>query len=256
MTHGHEVWWASVPGTRSLLKRIGDSVDRVTYVSDYCRDRIAAALSADAAARMVRLSPTVDRARFRPGCGGAEVRRRHGIGPDRLVVVCVSRLVRRKGQDTLVRIWPEVLEEFPGAVLLLVGDGPQRARLERMVARRGLEGAVRFTGSVPWEEVPAHLHAGCRTSREAPCRRAGGSLSARRRDQLQLLLMFGTPVLTTSQVSSKNASRITPPSPKATTAIRAATAATSSPYSTALAPYSSRPRVFAVLSRRVMNLPD
>ena len=160
VTHGHEVWWASVPGTRGLLRRIGDAVDEVTYVSDYCRERIAPALSAGAAARMVRLSPTVDPRRFQPRSGGAEVRRRHGIAPQALVAVSVARLVRRKGQDTLVRIWPEVQERLPGAVLLLVGDGPQRRRLERMVARRRLEDVVRFAGSVPWEEVPAHLDAG------------------------------------------------------------------------------------------------
>ena len=160
VTHGHEVWWASVPGTRRLLRRIGDTVDEVTYVSDYCRERIAPALSAEAADRMVRLSPTVDHDRFRPGRGGAEVRRRHAIEPGALVVVSVARLVRRKGQDTLLRIWPEVQERFPGTVLLIVGDGPQRRRLERMAARRSLEEVVRFTGSVPWEEVPAHLDAG------------------------------------------------------------------------------------------------
>jgi phosphatidylinositol alpha-1,6-mannosyltransferase len=160
LTHGHEVWWARVPGTRSLLRRIGDSVDVMTYVSEYCRDRIAPALSPEAAARMRPLVPTVDRERFRPGCGGAEVRHRLGIDIDTPVVVCVARMVRRKGQDTLVRLWPEVQQSFPGAVLLLVGDGPGRRRIERMVARRGLEACVRMTGAVPWEEVPAYLDAG------------------------------------------------------------------------------------------------
>ena len=159
VTHGHEAWWAALPGTRRLLRRIGDSVDVVTYVSDHCRGRIAPALSPAAAARMTRLSPTVDETRFRPGSGGREVRARLGIDPGALVVVSVGRLVRRKGQDTLIRIWPEVRELFPGAVLLLVGDGPQRARLERMVDRRRLGPAVRFAGSVPWDQVPAHLDA-------------------------------------------------------------------------------------------------
>ncbi|HET6562755.1 MAG TPA: glycosyltransferase family 4 protein [Marmoricola sp.] len=160
LTHGHEVWWARTPVARQLLRRIGDSVDELTYVSEYCRVRIAPALSAEAAARMRLLTPTVDRARFRPGCGGAEVRRRLGIAADALVVVCVARLVRRKGQDTLVRIWPELLESFPDAVLLLVGDGPDRRRLDRMVARRGVGASVLRVGSVPWEEVPAYLDAG------------------------------------------------------------------------------------------------
>ncbi|WP_148575062.1 glycosyltransferase family 4 protein [Nocardioides caldifontis] len=160
LTHGHEVWWAALPGFRGLLRRIGDEVDELTYVSDYCRERIARALSPGAVARMRRLSPTVDRERFRPGAGGAEVRAAWGIDPAAPVVVCVSRLVRRKGQDTLVRIWPELLERFPGAVLLLVGDGPDRRRIERMVARRGLQGSVVLTGEVPDDELPAHLDAG------------------------------------------------------------------------------------------------
>jgi phosphatidylinositol alpha-1,6-mannosyltransferase len=160
MTHGHEVWWAALPVTRSLLRSVGDAVDVLTYVSGYCRDRIAPALSPEAAARLVPLPPVVDRARFRPGCGGDAVRRRLGISREAPVVVCVGRLVRRKGQDTLVRIWPDVLARFPAAVLVLVGDGPDRRRLERLVAAHGVTDSVVMTGSVAWEEVPAHLDAG------------------------------------------------------------------------------------------------
>jgi len=160
LTHGHEVWWAAVPVTRAMLRRIGDSVDVLTYVSEYCRARIAPALSPEAARRMVRLSPWADHERFRPGSGGAEVRRELLIDPAAPVVVCVARLVRRKGQDRLIRIWPEVLNRFPGAVLLLVGDGPDRKRLERLTRRRGLGQSVVLAGGVPWEEVPRMLEAG------------------------------------------------------------------------------------------------
>src|SRR4051812_45070768 len=59
LTHGHEVWWAKVPVTRQLLRRIGDSVDVMTYVSEWCRERIAPALSTQAQQAMVRLSPGV-----------------------------------------------------------------------------------------------------------------------------------------------------------------------------------------------------
>ncbi len=160
VTHGHEVWWAALPVTRGLLRRIGDGVDVVTYVSEHCRDRIAPALSPSAVARMRPLTPSVDRSRFHPGCGGDRVRERLGIGPLTPVVVCVGRLVPRKGQDTLVRIWPEVRQRFPGAVLVLVGEGPDRARLERMVRRRGLGGSVLFAGSVPAGELPGYFDAG------------------------------------------------------------------------------------------------
>jgi phosphatidylinositol alpha-1,6-mannosyltransferase len=157
LTHGHEVWWARLPGTRGALRRIGDSVDVVTYVSHWCRERIAPALSPQAASEMRRLSPSVDTERFRPGCGGGAVRSRLGLGPDDLVVVCVGRLVRRKGQDTLVRAWPEVLEARPGSVLLLVGTGPLRRRLARSARRLGLDGAVRLLGAV--DDLPPYLDA-------------------------------------------------------------------------------------------------
>jgi phosphatidylinositol alpha-1,6-mannosyltransferase len=151
------------------LRRIGDNVDVMTYVSQWCRDRIAPALSPAAAARMERLSPGVDTSRFYPGCGGAEVRRRLGIPDDAPVVVCTARMVRRKGQDTLVQAWPAVLESFPDARLLLVGDGSDRRRIERLVARGPLSESVVMTGSVPWDEIPAYTDAGdvfampCRT---------------------------------------------------------------------------------------------
>jgi phosphatidylinositol alpha-1,6-mannosyltransferase len=118
---------------------------------------------------MVRLSPGVDPLRFYPGCGGAAVRERLGFDEDTPVVVCLARIVRRKGQDTLIRSWPAVQRRHPGARLLLVGDGPGRARLERLADTTGVGESVVFTGSVPWDEVAAHVDAGdvfampCRT---------------------------------------------------------------------------------------------
>lgn len=169
LTHGHEVWWAKVPVSRQVLRRIGDSVDVLTYVSEWCHDRIAPALSPAAQERMRRLSPGVDPDRFYPGCGGAGMRRRLGFEEDTPVVVCLARLVRRKGQDTLIRAWPEVLRQHPDARLLIVGDGPDRSRLRTLAARYEVEDSVVFTGGVSWEDVPAYIDAGdvfampCRT---------------------------------------------------------------------------------------------
>ncbi len=65
LTHGHEAGWATLPGARQLLHRIGDTVDVVTYLGEYFRVRLARAMSPPAAARMVRLAPGVDVATFR-----------------------------------------------------------------------------------------------------------------------------------------------------------------------------------------------
>ncbi|GAA3812007.1 glycosyltransferase family 4 protein [Streptomyces phyllanthi] len=169
-THGHEAGWAQLPAARQLLGRIGEATDTITYLGEYTRSRIATALSPEAAGRMVQLPPGVDEKTFHPGSGGDEVRARLGL-TDRPVVVCVSRLVRRKGQDTLIRAMPRILARQPRAVLLIVGGGPYEQDLRRLARDTGVADSVRFTGSVPWSELPAHYGAGdvfampCRTRR-------------------------------------------------------------------------------------------
>jgi len=175
LTHGHEAGWATLPGARSLLRRIGDEVDVLTYLAEYFRIRMARALSADAARRMVRLAPGVDPAEFHPGTGGARIRRELAIAPDRPVVVCVSRMVPRKGQDTLIRAWPAVRARAPGdPLLLLVGDGPYRAPLQALSQQLGVAGAVCFTGPVSSGDLPAYYDAG--TIFAMPCRTRRGGL--------------------------------------------------------------------------------
>ncbi|MEU7557770.1 glycosyltransferase family 4 protein [Streptomyces eurythermus] len=169
-THGHEAGWAQLPAARQLLRRIGESTDTLTYLGEYTRSRIAGALTPQAASRMVQLPPGVDEKTFHPGSGGDAVRARLGL-TDRPVVVCVSRLVPRKGQDTLIRAMPRILAAEPDTVLLIVGGGPYERDLRRLARETGVAGSVRFTGAVPWPELPAHYGAGdvfampCRTRR-------------------------------------------------------------------------------------------
>jgi len=167
-SHGHEVGWAVLPGSRQLLRRIGDGVDVVTYLGGYTRDRLAPVLGPRP--RLEWLPPGVDTGTFSPRIDGGPVRARYGLG-DRPTVVCVSRLVPRKGQDTLIRAWPAVRRRVPGAVLLVVGRGRDLPRLRRLVAAHRVGADVVLTGGVPGPELPAHYAAGhvfampCRTRR-------------------------------------------------------------------------------------------
>jgi phosphatidyl-myo-inositol dimannoside synthase len=175
LTHGHEAGWAALPGARVLLRRIGEQVDVLTYLGEYVRLRLIRALSPAAAAKMVRLAPGVDNDWFRPGAGGAAIRARLRIPPDAPVVLCVSRMVPRKGQDTLIRAWPRVLAAATGRpVLLLVGDGPYASELRRLARREQVSESVIFAGSVPWEDLPAYYDAG--TIFAMPCRTRRGGL--------------------------------------------------------------------------------
>ncbi|MFC4007711.1 glycosyltransferase family 4 protein [Nonomuraea purpurea] len=148
LTHGHEASWASAPGFRAVLRRIGAHADVVTYLGEYTRTRLAAVIPPH---KLLRLAPGVDVAQFRPDAAKAEL----GL-PGRPVVACVSRLVPRKGQDQLIRAWPRVLRAVPDAVLLLVGGGPYRRRLERLAAGHD---SIRFTGTVPAAGLPGYYAA-------------------------------------------------------------------------------------------------
>jgi phosphatidyl-myo-inositol dimannoside synthase len=195
LTHGHEAGWAALPAARYLLRRIGEHVDVLTYLGEYVRVRLARALTPAAASRMVRLAPGVDTESFRPGAGGAAIRAKLGISQDAPVVVCVSRMVRRKGQDRLIRVWPRVLARLSSRadclrqakpasaqhparyhepVLLFVGGGPYAGRLRALVRRSGLTGSVIFAGPVPWDELPAYYDAGSIFA--MPCRTRRGGL--------------------------------------------------------------------------------
>jgi phosphatidylinositol alpha-1,6-mannosyltransferase len=127
-------------------------------------------LTKKAAANMRQLVPGVDFDTFNPGRRpeGLAVRERHGLA-GRRVIVCVSRLMPRKGQDALIRALPDIRRQIPDAALLIVGGGPYRKTLSKLVEQENLGKHVVITGGVAWEELPAHYAAGdvfampCRT---------------------------------------------------------------------------------------------
>jgi phosphatidylinositol alpha-1,6-mannosyltransferase len=151
-----------------VLQRIASGLDVLTYISEYTRGRLEPSLGSRT--RLAQLSPGVDVEHYTPGADGDEVRRRYGLGAAP-VVVCVSRLVPRKGQDVLVAGWPRVLARHPDARLLLVGGGPGEKSLRRAISARGLERSVVLAGPVAAADLPAHYAAGdvfampCRTRR-------------------------------------------------------------------------------------------
>lgn len=171
-THGHEVGWSMLPLARSALRRIGDDADVVTFVSRYTRGRFASAFGR--AAALEHLPPGVDIDRFRPDeVARAELRARYGLG-GRPVVVCLSRLVPRKGQDMLIRAMPVIRKRVPGAALVIVGGGPYADTLHQLAQRHGVADDVVFTGAVPGAELPAH-HAMADVF-AMPCRTRGAGL--------------------------------------------------------------------------------
>ncbi|MBY0441663.1 MAG: glycosyltransferase family 4 protein [Mycobacteriaceae bacterium] len=171
-THGHEVGWSMLPVARSVLHRIGEATDVVSYVSRYTRARFASAFGP--AAALEYLPPGVDSDRFQPDpAGRAELRARYRLG-ERPTVVCLSRLVPRKGQDVLIKALPLIRRRVGGAVLVVVGGGPYLPALRRLAQRHQVSEYVTFTGGVDAAELPAH-HALADVF-AMPCRTRGAGL--------------------------------------------------------------------------------
>ena len=168
-THGHEVGWGMTPGARRALRRIFRDADVVTYISDYTLSRLRPHMPADR--QVLRLPSGIDVERFRPDADArAALRARYDLG-EAPTAVCVSRLVARKGQDSLIKAWPRVVERIPQARLVIVGWGSYARHLAELRRSSPVRESILLTGKVPAAELPGHVAMGdvfampCRTRR-------------------------------------------------------------------------------------------
>ena len=157
ITHGHEVWWAKLPFFRRAMRSIGNGCDVVTYLGSYTRDAIEGVLGEHP--ELVQIAPGIALDVFTPGPKPADLVERYRI-KNVPTILCVGRLVKRKGQDKLISALPKIKEEFPNVKLLVVGEGPLGKKLFKLVKKLGLEDNVIFTGRVSYEELPKYFRVG------------------------------------------------------------------------------------------------
>lgn len=168
--HGFEYWLSIAPGTHALVRRATSRAARVTVMCSVFIARVVRTAVPDDVPVSV-MYPGADLEAFRPDLPYEGLTELHGVA-DRPLIVCVSRLVARKGQDVLIRAMPEIRRAVPDASLLIVGDGPDRDRLERLAADTP-DGCVAFAGQVSEGDLPRYYRAG--NVFAMPCRsRLGG----------------------------------------------------------------------------------
>lgn len=170
-THGHEVGWSMLPGARSALRRIGTHADTVTYISSYTLGRFRRAFGPNAT--FAHLPSGVSTETFHPVTESQrESLRTHlRIDAHTPLIVCVSRLVPRKGQDKLIEALPKIRRQVPGAELVLVGAGPYEKKLRVKAADTP---GVRFAGRVSDADMLAWLQVADVVA--MPCRTRGWGL--------------------------------------------------------------------------------
>ena len=157
ITHGHEVWWAKLPFFRRAMRSMGNGCDVVTYLGAFTRDAIKGALGERP--QLVQIAPGIALDFFTPGPKPVDLVERYRL-KSAPTILCVGRLVKRKGQDKLISALPKIKEEFPNVKLLVVGEGPLGKKLFKLVKKLGLEDNVIFTGRVSYEELPKYFRVG------------------------------------------------------------------------------------------------
>ena len=151
--HGIEVWQ---PHRSVLVRRLLGHLDAFVSVSEFTKLRFIQ-WSRVPAAKGLLLPNCVDLTRFSPGEKDPQLLKKHGLA-GRKVLMTLGRLVRQrpKGIDEVMEALPRLAEDAPTVSYLIVGDGPDRARLEAKAAQLGVRDRVVFAGRVSESEKTAY----------------------------------------------------------------------------------------------------
>ncbi|MGD0780980.1 MAG: glycosyltransferase family 4 protein [Dehalococcoidales bacterium] len=143
------------PATRYIEKKVYTRVDAILAITP---NHSRYVISLGAAREKVRLLPMpIDTNLFNPSIDSSEVRRKWRYNEKDRVVVFIGTLFEFSGLDGFIREFPHVIEKVPEAKLLIVGDGPQRQKLEKIIAEAGLKSRVTITGFQPYQTMPQYI---------------------------------------------------------------------------------------------------
>ena len=171
--HGAEVTVPGrLPGSKQLLGRVLRGARHVIAAGGYPASEAVRAAGRDLP--MTVVPPGVDVERFHPltEVERLAARERFGFDADAEIVVGISRLVPRKGFDTIIRAVAALSPVRPRLVLAIAGVGRDRERLEKLA--RSLSAPVRFMGRVSHDDLP--LLYGCADVSSMMCRNRWGGL--------------------------------------------------------------------------------
>ncbi|MCJ7605494.1 MAG: glycosyltransferase [Dehalococcoidales bacterium] len=144
------------PATKLLEKRIYKGVDKILAIAPQYADYVVR-MGADPEKVRQVLMP-IDTTLFRPTDDYTELYAKWNLSPEDKVILFVGTLFHFSGLDGFLRLLPGIIEKVPEAKLLIVGDGPQRSRLEELIGELNLRGHAAITGFQPYETMPQYMN--------------------------------------------------------------------------------------------------
>ena len=157
LSHGHEVWWAKIPVLKQILQKIIKDIDKLGYLGEFTKNEISKATTE--VNKLVQIAPGIDTNHFQPKKPNPNLVSKYQL-EGRRVIVCVARLVHRKGQDQLIKALPDILKKYPDAILLIVGQGPIEQMLRNSARQLEVTHKVIFTGRVPHADLADYISLG------------------------------------------------------------------------------------------------
>ena len=128
-------------------------VDRFIVVSDALRNMLIDKRGIDHH-RVVRIYNGIELNRYAPGKFDPAATQTVSGSADEILIGCFGRLVWQKGFETLIRAIPDVLSKNAAVRFVIVGEGMDRDRLEKLAGEIGVRSRLTFTGFVgdirPW----------------------------------------------------------------------------------------------------------
>ena len=152
-------YWLRERRVRYLLNVVGKFVlrraDGIRVVSERVKKRIMDMGIAEE--RIFKLPIYIDVKKFSDARGGEEIRRRFSHYDN--IVLFVGRLAKEKNIPNLLKAAAIVIKKFPRTLFLIVGDGPEREKLERLAKELQIENNVVFEGLIEHDRLPAYYKA-------------------------------------------------------------------------------------------------
>ncbi|MHB1487914.1 MAG: glycosyltransferase family 4 protein [Acidimicrobiales bacterium] len=154
--HGAEVTVPGrLPGSRAVLSHVLQRACAVIAAGPYPAAEARRAVRGELAPTVTVVPPGVDTAAFHPysDAARAQARIHFALPPKAPLIVSVSRLVPRKGMDTLIQAAADLRQRYPELVVAISGGGRDQSRLAGLIAKS--HAPVRLLGRVATEDLPA-----------------------------------------------------------------------------------------------------
>lgn len=142
--------------TRFLERQVYSRSDKLLTLTPSLTKYVADLGAAESKVELL-LMP-VDISLFHPLDDVSEMRRKWNISENDKVVLFIGTLFDFSGLDAFLRQFPDVMKRIPEARLLIVGDGPQRSKLEGIITETNLRERVTITGFQPYNTMPQYIN--------------------------------------------------------------------------------------------------